>query len=701
MKISQFSREFNPTYDTAVSDYKDAFQNIHRDTIIAATDKYCPTLSTMTSRTLNAQSKGWYCGLNEGVESITTAEGVPQGAVKSPFDFGVATLDFNCRLNSIVSTGGGNARSYLDDMRATGKEKDVISMIQLQQSEGPSIGLHLQMAKEKILLGKKGSYESALSAQQRFHLLGIPLNSIHLHPLDSPTSLSSCGYIHMGIGIGTDSYVADFLISKKEALRQEFQAIYKVTSKQVAYRFLHQIIPHKVTHILRGLPLRFLGPFITEYNSLQRSCLSHILEVDSIGDISYDIARAENGGGLVFLKDVAEPAFTASCLAAFGEVKDAIPAFQDVLRYATDHWAKDDDHSSTWFQLRSQWDVKYLQYPLLEDFFHGLRVLQCESSSIPSLSDLLEMPESGMNKLQHRLIQHRNAKRSESIFSILEDKHDSAGLAVFQSSSTKESKAWLWSVPTSPSMSMSNGQFTTAVRTRFLVDHPSILPNTRCKCKGSPSKASPILDTRGYHSQKCKLEHHLTIATHEQLKLEIMSLIRFKGVPCHSNCNGIFAETNPEDGCRGDIVELGTGGVRTIYDVRLSNPVSAVVERGGRVGIGDSTNTSEKEKWKKYGERCKSVRSTFIPLCVDTTGYWGKSFSRWFEQTIAFILKDKNQDISNVSNYWTRRISIAIQRGVSDAINSRIRVVYGGGIFANDDISVDRFSMQREGGRGF
>ena len=58
-------------------------------------------------------------------------------------------------------------------------------------------------------------------------------------------------------------------------------------------------------------------------------------------------------------------------------------------------------------------------------------------------------------------------------------------------------------------------------------------------------------------------------------------------------------------------------------------------------------------------------------LAIEVYGRWGDDFSHMFNHFISLGAANSNIPRAILANYWRRRISVCLQSGVADAINTR------------------------------
>ena len=80
---------------------------------------------------------------------------------------------------------------------------------------------------------------------------------------------------------------------------------------------------------------------------------------------------------------------------------------------------------------------------------------------------------------------------------------------------------------------------------------------------------------------------------------------------------------------------------------------------------------AELEKEKKHKLIGKQSGYDFLPVCMETGGHWGLQFAKTFNEQIDKYSKESCIPISILRHYWSARISMAMQRGVANAVIKR------------------------------
>jgi len=119
---------------------------------------------------------------------------------------------------------------------------------------------------------------------------------------------------------------------------------------------------------------------------------------------------------------------------------------------------------------------------------------------------------------------------------------------------------------------MSPTEFRTAFRNKLLIPHPQLLAHATCSC-------GQDVDILGIHTQKCRLDGNLTKSTHNRLVACLAEMIRSCGQSVRVEVTGIFNNVDPANHQRMDLVVYDPGRPNLLYDVVVTNPVTAEVMR--------------------------------------------------------------------------------------------------------------------------
>jgi hypothetical protein len=166
------------------------------------------------------------------------------------------------------------------------------------------------------------------------------------------------------------------------------------------------------------------------------------------------------------------------------------------------------------------------------------------------------------------------------------------------------------------------------------------------------------------------------------------------GIPATDRFPLPFATLDPDPTGKitrqtGDIMVCQQGFQKEMLDMRLTHPVNVDVRNGNFVEKGEANKKASQEKIRKHGEKCARVGVKFQPLCIDTFGSWGDSTIQWFDGVISAAADTKKISFRTVKTYWIRRVGIAVQRGVAQAMIARLVKAKAGQRFQRDEAADD------------
>ena len=109
---------------------------------------------------------------------------------------------------------------------------------------------------------------------------------------------------------------------------------------------------------------------------------------------------------------------------------------------------------------------------------------------------------------------------------------------------------------------------------------------------------------------------------------------------------------------------------KSLYDVVVTNPVTAAVLRSNTSNL-RAAWTQQRTKEKQYREAATEAGMLLHGLAIEVYGRWGDDFSYMFNHFISLGAANSNIPRAILANYWRRRISVCLQSGVANAINTR------------------------------
>jgi hypothetical protein len=147
-------------------------------------------------------------------------------------------------------------------------------------------------------------------------------------------------------------------------------------------------------------------------------------------------------------------------------------------------------------------------------------------------------------------------------------------------------------------------------------------------------------------------------------------MIRSFGQSVRVEVSGIFNNVDPTSNQRMDLVVFDPGHPNRLYDVVVTNPVTAAVSRSGPTNL-RAAWTQQRTKENRYRVAATEAGMLLHGLAIEVYGRWGDDFSHMFNHFITLGTANTNIPRAILANYWRRRISVCLQSGVANAINTR------------------------------
>jgi len=305
----------------------------------------------------------------------------------------------------------------------------------------------------------------------------------------------------------------------------------------------------------------------------------------------------------------------------------------------------------------------------LISYFECIQRLEGEEGCEMTFGALVGMIKSGVvpSRLQHQLIRHRQKQRTRTLMGKVAASVSPSSLVQFNSGRQPRAALWL-TVEPSQAFRFTNMEFRTAFGMKFNVPLPAIATGIVCDCK---SRA--LLDCHGHHLVKCGNERKLTYETHEAVKQVVVDLIAWSKdvIPKVRNIKSFQVLGSKR---QGDI-EFSSDGVDYILDVGVTSAVTAAVMGGKVTKSGEAAADYELRKNNKYRLQSEMVNKTFLPLIIENQGCLGAVFSKFLSSCITSIDKVSMFPGASTNAYWSRRLSVAVQKGTARAVNHRLAAI--------------------------
>ena len=223
-------------------------------------------------------------------------------------------------------------------------------------------------------------------------------------------------------------------------------------------------------------------------------------------------------------------------------------------------------------------------------------------------------------------------------------------------------------MPKTAALTMSATVVACAARNRLLIPHPFILAGTTCPCR------SEVIDVYGVHAQKCPLSNTLSIQTHDGIRQTVGQFHRHMGHNVKEELPDVLRQHLPLDRRKpSDLGILCAGKPLHVMDVRITNAVTIELERGTVLSArgGQQAAKNERDKHHKYDAAIAKNGLNFTPVVFEAQGCMGEEFKKHFYNTISKRSEETGAPRAMYECYWTRRLSVALQKGVCREIITR------------------------------
>ena len=118
-------------------------------------------------------------------------------------------------------------------------------------------------------------------------------------------------------------------------------------------------------------------------------------------------------------------------------------------------------------------------------------------------------------------------------------------------------------------------------------------------------------------------------------------------------------------------IKLCTGLIK--YHITVSKVISPDLKNKiGKPIPGVKALSRKVSKSAKYQDTCHKKGQSFLPIVFESQGLAGKMFLQHFDKLIARRADEIGAPVAPLKIYWSRRLSLMLQRSVAQAINIRM-----------------------------
>ena len=708
--------QINPDQPLLSMDIRAAYPTLDRNAIIQAYGMFDPALAAHRRQTM-CREQNMAVRLEGGkIERATCSTGMYQGSPLSSADYTVVSVPIMERLHDRSKQVGpsgkedwtrGMAKAFADDRAMQTSLRNMPGLVAMskrlfeaaQQREAPDKWVCIWP-----YMGETATREfiAEMRDAAQFH---IPVRVFKADPrcLDFINRMireeegeaaplqSSCdrGYISAGGPVGSPQFVSAFLDSKAASLCAELDALDRVECLQLRMCFLKQIVKSKLVYLFRMLPPTVIAPLTILIQARIRLSVARICGADDISDLSFEIFCMDKGMDFGFLMETSRVAFVASMIAFLRTLFGIVPQIEAMFVTAQAIWKDHSSHESFISALRESINTldqsdKRILCPLLDEWFYHVRVIvEVSQSAEITFDSLLDMTDYPVKKLQHILYAGVVANKSVKIIEHLK-KTDYPSYLIVACAGEKRESAWMC-MPRDEHNWIENREFRTIVNIHIINPLPELSGALGIKCPCAMGSAGRAVISGGmpYHLFNCPIDKASIVQTHDALEQAVVDMCQMAGLqPKRDNSRFAFqGVVDSNNGRKVDIVFDGKdkwpGGGRVLLDVSVTSLVPQSVLDGQPVSTTDATEKAEHRKIMKYHPLTKRLfmKNTFIPLVIGSSGNMGLHFQKFYLRLLSLLSKESSISFASLDTFWSRRISIAVQRGFARAINQKIELL--------------------------
>jgi hypothetical protein len=283
-KLLEVKKFQNPDLDVVALDFKNAFNNISRTTILNELQKSFPEIYNWQIKQLNKSSRLWIKtdDVSENIGFIRSNEGVQQGSSLGPFLFALALNPTLQEMNKIISQDNHHEQksvviSYLDDTNIISETDKIIKIYDFIKTEGPKVGLLLNPQKTIICVGNHK--DNDISAQKWKLKLDLdPLGNYN--NIKMPSDPNNYGFMCLGSPWGNKNYIINQLKDLLKNIKKEFDKVLLLEKCQYKWLILFYILQNKINHYQRTIYVENMLSYSEEMNTIILNFVKNLLNTD-------------------------------------------------------------------------------------------------------------------------------------------------------------------------------------------------------------------------------------------------------------------------------------------------------------------------------------------------------------------------------------------------------------------------------------
>ena len=569
----------DPGCVTVQLDWRNAFNTVSREAMLKAVAQRAPGLLPFAAWTYKQPGRLWMAGAPPEDNMLLSERGVRQGDPCGPLFF---ALTLQGPLEQVNARNPDAAvLAFADDCNLQGPPAAMPRSVRMLEQLCGHIGLSAR-------LDKSGAYSEDIAAAATVAAeLGVAHKKEGIMVAGTPTG--SAGFVASHACDTADAACAsiDRLMGLPLSAQDKF--ILLRSSKQWRLAHLPRVVPWE--HISAAI-----GKLQTRTASAASAIAGHPLS-DSTQATQLTLPLRHGGMGILVTSAAeAQAAFLSAAAVAETAVHDGPAQFRPFAG------ALAAGLQQAWTDLRTAAPDSWTDAP-------ALTTAECIRKTLP-----------GVQRVFSRVIADR--RHAELLASCDPDSiGGQCDLARLRSCACGPASMWLDSLPTAPSLQLSDADFICAMRHRLGISQmPANAPSVQCFCKEhvQPGNVDHALTCNSL-SGAITLRHHILtgiwrrtagragVATSSEPELRPL-----RGRHDHSG----------NAGDRGDIL-LALQTALTVGDVSIIHPAARTYARAAAQTAGSAAAVRDHQKRTKY-DRGDAGGYAFVPLSIETYGRLGE-----------------------------------------------------------------------------
>ena len=127
---------------------------------------------------------------------------------------------------------------------------------------------------------------------------------------------------------------------------------------------------------------------------------------------------------------------------------------------------------------------------------------------------------------------------------------------------------------------------------------------------------------------------------------------------------------------------------KVLIDISITSP-----NEGNNPGC--AANIAFNNKKKKYEEMSKKIKSSFVPIIFQPSGFIHQDSLKYIKKIASFANEEKRIQEDTLTNFFLKRLSITLQKGIANSIikrysNTNSRLKNKKNCFEDEDIFANR-----------